>query len=231
MSKTKSPRDYISPSDLTFLYGECKRCFWLKYNKGITTPGFMPLVGPLSAMQEARYRRTPSTTLDPQLPLGTVSRFGETVESEPIFINGEYTRWRIKGKFDLVIEYANGTVGLIDCKVTTGAMDDSKVNHYLPQLEAYCFALENPLHGTPEKVAHSGLMMWKIDQVLHDEEDEANLILMESAFLMVPRDPDGFLKLISDVIVVLDGTESESSHTCKNCSYIEKRLAASQEVK
>ena len=41
--KTKAPRDYISPSDLTFLWSECKKCFWLKYNEGISRPGFMPL--------------------------------------------------------------------------------------------------------------------------------------------------------------------------------------------
>jgi hypothetical protein len=215
-------RTDISPSDLTFTYGQCKRCFWLKYNKGISTPGFMPLVGPMSAMQEARYRDQKSTVLDPQLPPGAISRFGEGVESTAIRVNGKETNWRIKGKFDLVVEYDNGTVGLIDAKVTTGEMDDEKVSLYLPQLEAYCYALENPMTGLPVTVAHSGLMMWKIDNATQDEE-ENNYFSTESAFILVPRGPDWFQEFISDVIQVLEGPIPASGEKCNNCSYAEKR--------
>jgi hypothetical protein len=227
--KTFVPRSRteISPSDLTFTYGQCKRCFWLKYNKGISTPGFMPLVGPMSAMQEAQYRGKESRVLDSQLPSGKISRFGETVESTQISINGEPTKWRIKGKFDLVVEYDNGTVGLIDCKVTTSEMDDGKVNHYLPQLEAYCYALENPLHGMPYTVAHSALMMWKIDNATQDEEAH-NYFSTEAAFLMVPRDPEGFKEFISKVIEVLDGPLPESGDKCNNCNFVAKRIEWSE---
>ena len=107
MTKKSFTRDYISPSDLTFLYGECKKCFWLKYNRGISTPGFMPLVGPMSAIQEDFYRNQQSAALDNDLPKGSIAKWGETVESKPIQINGVETKWRIKGKYDLVVEYEN----------------------------------------------------------------------------------------------------------------------------
>ena len=215
-------RTDISPSDLTFTYKECKRCFWLKYNKGISTPGFMPLVGPMSAMQEKRYRGKSSTVLDPQLMPGLIARFGEGVESTLIHVNGKETKWRIKGKFDLLVEYQNGTVGLVDAKVTTSEMDDEKVNHYLPQLEAYCYALENPMTSLPVHVSHSGLMMWRVESATQDE-DENNYFSTESAFLMVPRDPEWFQEFISEVIKVLEGPIPESSEKCNNCSYAEKR--------
>ena len=70
--KTKAPRDYISPSDLTFLWSECKKCFWLKYNEGISRPGFMPLVGPMSAFQEKLYRERPTRDLAFNLAPGVV---------------------------------------------------------------------------------------------------------------------------------------------------------------
>jgi len=215
-------RTYISPSDLTFTYGKCKRCFWLKYNKGISTPGFMPLVGPTASMQEARYRGERSTVLDAQLLPGTISRFGEEVESSLIRINGHETRWRIKGKFDLVVEYENGTVGLIDAKVTTGEMDDEKVELYLPQLEAYCFALENPMTGPAVDVSHSGLMMWKVNGVAHDKNED-NFFSTDAAFLMVPRQPEWFQEFITKAIEVLEGPLPESGEKCDNCAYIEKR--------
>ena len=182
----------------------------------------MPLVGPMSAMQEACYRGKPSTALDSQLPAGTISRYGEAVESAPIVINGEETRWRIKGKYDLVVEYENGSVGLIDCKVTTSAMDDAKVAHYQPQLEAYCYALENPLNGIAATVAHSGLMMWKIVGASKDESG-TNAFITESAFLMVPRDPEGFQIFIEEVVAVLDGHIPDSNSRCKYCAYVSKR--------
>jgi PD-(D/E)XK nuclease superfamily len=221
MSTKQFTRDYISPSDLTFTYGECKRCFWLKYNKGISTPGFMPLVGPMSSMQEGLYRDMPSSALDPQLPAGTISRYGENVESQPIILNGVETRWRIKGKFDVVVEYDNGTVGLIDCKVTTSTMDDGKVAHYLPQLEAYCFALENPLRGNPVTVSHSGLMMWQIADAKLDQGSYA--FKTNSAFLMVPRGPEGFQRFIEEVVAVLDGHIPDSDSRCKYCAYVNNR--------
>jgi len=224
-TRTAKVRDYISPSDLTFTYGECKRCFWLKYNHGISTPGFMPLVGPMSAFQESFYRGKPSRALDPQLSTGTITRWGETVESKRIVINGEETRWRIKGKYDLVVEYDNGTVGLIDCKVTTSEMDDAKVAHYLPQLEAYCFALENPLHGMPYTVAHSGLMMWRVNGSDVSSNNEF-AFTTESAFLMAPRQPEKFQNLMVEVISLIDGAIPESGDKCKNCNFVSKRSLA-----
>ena len=63
MPRVTKPRDYISPSDLSFLWGECKRCMWLKYNKGLSRPGFMPLVGPMASFQEATYRNAPTSVI------------------------------------------------------------------------------------------------------------------------------------------------------------------------
>lgn len=51
----KNARAFISPSDLTFAWDGCHRCLWLKYNHGVSAPLFMPLVGELSALQEAHF--------------------------------------------------------------------------------------------------------------------------------------------------------------------------------
>ena len=91
-------RDYISPSDLTFLWNECKKCLWLKYNHKISTPGFMPLVGPTATFQERIYQGLPTDQLDTKLPKGIVTSWGAGVESTPIVIKGKATKRRIKGK-------------------------------------------------------------------------------------------------------------------------------------
>ena len=222
MAAPRKPRDYISPSDLTFLYGECPKCFWLKYRHGISTPGFMPLVGPMSAFQEGLYAGQPSSKLSPLLPSGRIARAGDWVESDYIRIGAVTSRWKIKGKYDIVVEYDSGGLGLVDCKVTTSDMDQSKVDHYRPQLEAYCYAMEHPLSGEAESVRTAGLMMWRI--VGAGEPTPGNYTFVtEPAYLDCPRDPDLFTALIEKVIDLIEGPEPESGEKCGNCRFVRNR--------
>jgi hypothetical protein len=105
-------------------------------------PKIMPLVSPLSAMQEKAFRNISLQEIDPRLPKGMVTRFGQKVKSKNFVINGKETRWCLAGKYDLLSENEDGTASLIDCKVSKN--EESQGDHYAPQLEAYVFALENP---------------------------------------------------------------------------------------
>lgn len=224
MTTIKSPRDYISPSDLTFLWGECKKCFWLKYRKGISRPGFMPLVGPMSAFQESRYRNQETSSMDSSLPVGVISDWGKTIESSPIIIDGVETGWRIKGKYDVVITFHDGTIGLVDCKVTTGEMDENKIDLYWPQLEAYAFALENPLLGVGHEVSETGLLMWRIVSA-ETNFTEQNVFSADKSYLSSPRRQEDFLTLMKEVITILEGSMPEAGDKCTTCKFVEKRLA------
>jgi hypothetical protein len=66
-------------------------------------------------------------------------------------------------------------------------------------------------------------MMWKVDGATQDEEEQ-NYFTTESAFLMVPRDPEGFQEFIKKVIEALEGPIPESGEKCDNCAFVEKRL-------
>ena len=47
----------ISPSDLTFGWSGCKRCFWIRYANGVSHQGPFPgIVTSLSAKQEGYYK-------------------------------------------------------------------------------------------------------------------------------------------------------------------------------
>jgi len=222
VKKIKTPRDYISPSDLTFLWGECKKCFWLKYNKGISRPGFMPLVGPMASFQEKLYRNAPSTAIAFNLAPGVVSNWGEAVESTPLIVNGTPSRWKIKGKYDVIVTFEDGRVGLIDCKVTTSDPGDEKVDLYWPQLEAYAFALENPLNGDSKIVSETGLLMWQVSGAQTDYAHE-HFFNARQSYLTAGRNRTGFQRLISEVIEVLDGPVPHGSSLCPMCKFVEKR--------
>jgi hypothetical protein len=222
MSRVAKVRNYISPSDLSFNWEKCPRCFWLKYKAGISAPGFMPLVGPMAAFQEALYQEQKTTQISESLKPGKVMRWGRKVSSSPIVINGAETAWRIEGKYDAVVEFDDSTLGVIDCKVTTGDMDRTKIELYWAQLEAYAFALENPSIGDSETVSETGLLIWKI---VGAETDHLTSYKFHSEmqYLSAGRQPDRFNQRIREVIELLDGQMPDENDKCENCNYHTKR--------
>jgi hypothetical protein len=60
------------------------------------------------------------------LPPGVVTHWGESVESVPLMVDGKESRWRVKGKYDIVATFDKGHIALIDCKETTSEMAGTK---------------------------------------------------------------------------------------------------------
>ena len=138
------PRAAISPSHLTYAWGDCHRCLWLQYNHSVAAPIQMPLIGDLADMQERYFIGAKTSDMHPDLPEGRVHSHGGWVASKNIVVDGVDSGLFIRGKYDLLLEFADGTFGIIDCKLQK--KDYDKSTFYAPQLEAYAFSLENPLH-------------------------------------------------------------------------------------
>jgi len=176
----------------------------------------MPLVAPLSALQEKQFRNTELHSLHPCLPKGRIDKFGQKVLSKPIVLNGKETRWSIAGKYDLLATNEDGTVTLIDCKVS--GREDDQGEHYSAQLEAYVFALENPSEGLPQKVSNIGLLKWRPDKVIELEDSFA--FGVTQVYEPVERDVAGFEKLLSNCIEMLEGPIPDSGEKCALCKYL-----------
>jgi hypothetical protein len=121
-----------------------------------------------------------------------------------------------------VITFDDGSLGLIDCKVTTSEMDADKVSHYRPQLEAYAYALENSLNEESKKVSETGLMMWRVNGATEDDNEKFSFQTSHQ-YLSAGRKPESFLDLVKEVINCVEGEMPESGEDCKNCKYVEKR--------
>ena len=135
MKKPSKPaREYISPSDLTFGLSTCTRCLWIKYWYKLSAPLQMPLVGTLSSLQEERFHNADMPTIHASLRPGVVTKWGEFVKSKPLQVNGIDTRWRILGKYDLVSTNVDGSIGLIDCKVSDSSRDSGQAGTNVNQL-------------------------------------------------------------------------------------------------
>lgn len=215
-------RENISPSDLTFGLSTCKRCLWIKYWHKVTLPGAFPLVGTFSSLQENVFRGVATQEIDPSLRPGRVTKLAEWVKSKPLVINGEPTRWRILGKYDLVAENEDGTVALIDCKVSDNSRDSGEF--YSPQLEAYAYAMEKPAVGRALTVATMGLLVWNPNKVIGNDATTYGFGVTQ-VYVPVPRDEEKFLWVIGDFISVLEGPLPDSGPTCTTCNYLLQRLS------
>lgn len=182
----------------------------------------MPLVGTLSSLQEEHFHRADMPTIDPSLRAGTVTHWGEFVKSKPLQINGSDTRWRILGKYDLISTNLDGSIGLIDCKVSDSARDSGAF--YSPQLEAYAYALENPAAGKGRSVASMGLLIWKPATTIDIDINSLGFGVYQK-YVAVERDLANFLRTIQELINLLEGELPDSGPECTSCSYLLARNA------
>jgi hypothetical protein len=227
MKKPSAPaREFIAPSDLTFGFSTCKRCIWIKYWFSFELKKDFPLVKSLSTFQEEYFRRAPMPTLDPSLPAGTVKQWGQWVKSKNIVINGVESQWKLRGIYDLLGHYDDGSVGIIDCKVSDSERDSG--DFYAPQLESYAYTLENPLSGRAFPVKTMGLLIWKLAGVAQTRPNEFVSNEMgfgvNQVYVPVERDPERLARLLEEFISVIDGEEPAAGENCHACNYLEGRL-------
>lgn len=208
----------ISPSDLTFSWNDCKRCFWLKYRFGIVASGMMPgLVTSLSSRQEKWYKDKTSHDFSATLPAGVVDSTGLKVQSSPIKVDGEESPLSLIGKYDFLLRYEHGTYGIIDTKIV--GKNNGKGDFYWPQLAAYDYILANPASGEPRKVETLGLMVWAVGEVAYDGSTDPS-ISFPTAYEPVEREPDRFVSFIEGVARLLLGDMPKSGARCGNCAYV-----------
>jgi hypothetical protein len=185
-------------------------------------PGAFPLVGTMAALQEEHFQGADMPRIDPSLRPGKVSKWGEWVKSKPLVVNGVETRWRILGKYDLVSTNEDGTIGLIDCKVSDSQRDTGQF--YSPQLEAYAYSLENPAAGKGQTVASMGLLVWKPTHAIGTSVDDYGFGVFQK-YIPVERDQENFLKVIGEFITVLEGDLPDAGAECATCNYLVARNA------
>lgn len=218
----KPARENISPSDLTFAFSTCKRCLWIKYWFKVSMPGAFPLVGTLASLQEEHFQGVKMKDIDQSLIDGEITKWGEWVKSKPITIDGQETRWRILGKYDLVATNEDGSIGLIDCKVSDSSRDNG--TFYSPQLEAYAYALENPAAGKSQSVSSIGLLVWKLSTAIGSSPNDYGFGVFQK-YIPVQRDQANFLKVIGEFIEVLEGEIPEAGSECQTCNFLTARNA------
>ena len=211
----------LSPSDFAFLWRECQRCFYLKVVSGFNRPSSpMPSVfSKIDSIMKRYFAGKPTTEIAPDLPAGNVA-FGEKqVESAPIHLSGRGSSCFIRGRFDCVVRFEDGSYGVIDFKTTSATSQHLSV--YKWQLHAYAYALENPAPGkfSLSPVSRLGLLCVEPVEMLGLGEG-AFAYKAQPAWVDCPRDDEAFKGFVGEVLDVLDRSEPpEASPTCGWCQY------------
>lgn len=134
----------LSPSDLTFQYECCKRCFYQKVVNNIAPPSIpIPSIfSKIATLLKNHYQGKHTSELYVAIPPWTVTYGERSVTSNVIQLSHHDATCYISGRFDIVVSFDDGTYGVIDFK--TGNPNTEAINLYVRQLQAYAYALEHP---------------------------------------------------------------------------------------
>jgi len=213
----------LSPSDLTFLWDECKRCFYLKVVRGYRRPsiGFPKIFTRIDQLMKDHYLDQSTKAISPDLPEGRVYLTGRWVESETIRNHDHQVEVYISGMFDTVLKFDNESYGVVDFKTTE--IKDEHVSFYAKQLQAYAYALE---HAAPTKLSLKpvtvlGLLCF---EPRHMNQDEQGRLTYSGQVAWQPctLDEANFLNFIGEVLAVLEQTvPPDAAEDCEYCQYRE----------
>ena len=211
----------LTPSDLTFLWDECRRCFYLKVRRGFRRPGgpFPSIFGRIDSLMKAYFQDKPTGSLDSSLPPGVV-QFGERwVQSQPILLPDQENSCYLLGKFDSALAFEDGTYGVVDFK--TSQPRPHFIEFYGRQLHAYAYALEHPEAGKFMLGPVTRLGLFVVEPVDMGAASDGRLAYLGAvSWIEIPRDEQAFLGFLGEVLRVLDASEPPpAGEACAYCQY------------
>lgn len=211
----------LSPSGLTFLYEGCKRCFYLKTKYNIAQPSIpLPAIfSKIAGLLKEYYDGKRTDKLHEDLPPGIVKYGEEFVKSDRFDIPRHNDTCFIYGRFDIVIEFDDGSFGIIDFK--TGNPKSEYSDLYSRQLHAYAYALENPSPNSIKlsPVSFLGLLYFYPSKVSQENVEwlsyDSKISLIE-----IKKNDQNFLKFIEEVLGLLESKKlPPSDPQCYWCKY------------
>lgn len=209
----------LAPSDFGFLWNECRRCFYLKVALGHQRPrGVMPSIFTAIDLQMKNFFEGKRTE-EFGLPPGRIAYSGKWVESRPIGLPNREVRVHVRGPFDTVLAFDDGTHAVVDFKTSHQKPDN--VTKYARQLHAYAYALEHPAPGkfALSKVKRLGLLVYepKKFQAWPSSRAVLNGTLQWQEILL---DMPGFLSFLGEVAEIIEAPEPPAaSAACGWCAF------------
>ena len=214
----------LSPSDLTFLYNGCKRCFYTKMVNGIFQPSIpLPSIfSQIAGLLKNHYDGKHTSELHVALPPGIVSYGEQWVRSEIIQLPNHSDTCYISGRFDIVVGFEDATYGVIDFKTGNPNMEWKSL--YSRQLHAYAYSLEHPASNALalSPITRLGLLYFYPSAISQQCIDRLSYDA-EITWIEVEKNEQGFLEFVNEVLDVLELPQApEASLDCQWCNYVNR---------
>lgn len=218
----------LSPSMLTFFWDECPRCFYLQVVRGISRPStvFPKVFGRIDSLMKQLYADKPTSFISAELPAGRVSLQGKWVSSEPIRFEGIGASCYLKGAFDSVLSFDDGSYAVIDFK--TSQPSPAHIGFYGRQLHAYAYALQHPAPGALrlEPVTRLGLVYMDPVEIEYRPDFQRIFYGGEVTWSEIPLEMERFEEFLAGVLRVLAApAPPEANPECGFCAYREEARA------
>lgn len=212
----------LSPSQLTFAWDECPRCFYLDVVMGIKRPptAFPKVFTRIDKLMKDLYAGQSTSAISPDLPPGRVAMQGKWVNSAPIAFDGIEATCYLKGAFDSVLAFEDGTFAVIDFKTSTPS--SAHIGFYGRQLSAYAYALEHPADKALSifPISKLGLLYLDPVDIAYGTDQHRITYGGEVTWREIPKNEDGFLSFLRGVLEVLSKPEPPPpADTCGFCAY------------
>jgi len=213
----------LSPSDLTFLWEECPKCFYEKYHRLGSRPRipFPSVFTRIDNAMRAYFVGKSTAEVSPLLPPGHLTCEETFIVSHDIIVPGREATCYIAGKTDCLAHFTTGGYGIVDFKTTEHK--DARLALYRRQLAAYAYCLEHPaphsLHLSP--VTHLGLLCVEPRQMLTIVGNRRNYLFMGApAWKPCSIAESEFVEFIGQVLDVLMLPVAPTANAaCPFCAY------------
>ncbi len=172
----------------------------------------------IAGMQKTYFDLKRTADVHPLLPPGVVAYGEKFVQSVPISFPEFATTCYIKGRFDNVVRFDDGTYGVIDFKTST----PQHANHanYGRQLHAYTYALEHPAPGALTLSPISKLGLLCLEPTALAANGPAFALACDPVWIEIQRDDETFMAFVREVLQVLDAPDPPPpSEGCVFCQY------------
>lgn len=223
MSANPSAVDVIrlAPSDLTFLFDECERCFWFKARGVLKRPSapFPKIFTKIDRQTKDFFYGKRAEKMAEGVRAGRVAFGDRWVRSRPLEVPGHGTKVQLAGIIDTALALDDGSFAIVDFK--TAEPKPEHVPFYGRQLISYALAAENPAEGALELSPVTQLGLLCVEPTAMVGLDDGVAYKGLATFQEIERDDGGFLAFLSQVLFVLERPEPpDAAPKCSYCTYL-----------
>lgn len=204
----------LSPSDFSYLWEDCKHCYYQKVKLGVKhSGGFPAMFGRINSLLQNSIMQKNLQDIHPSLPSGIIDKQEGFIKSQPIPGAEDCI---LQGRFDILTRLDDGTYCVIDFKITKP--DDEKIQKYATQLHAYKYALENPANGhEPINISMMGIVSVNPE---HMELVDGKIVFTAMpTWHPVQENMQGFFSMVKEISSLLNGPLPTPSPACSLCKY------------